>query len=253
MQTLTENGNTYIHRVTWEERADIIQLIKPVKTYDYVSLTPIQDHVIVEAIKASSVFCTYMTPGVLPGRMCIQTTPFASMTNNSIAKYIKDVLNKSFTLPDPDIEFPTLQEAISKYVYLYQLTEQFIIKDKDHLVYAMAYHMMSRLSSVYGTIMQYKLFCENNQNCIVRKFDEEIVDNMIVELKNMRADDGSRLYAISKAHIITIYTGMVPLNKADTLEVVLYDNISDSKFLIEFIVYKPKTDPIYVYTFFLRI
>lgn len=245
-------GTKYIHRITWDERSDILGLIKYVKTYDYIYLSPVENYINIYAIQASSVFCNYMIPGSLPGEICVQTTPFVTMTNNSIAKYIKDKLNKTFKMPDPDIEFPTLQEMISKYVYLYQLKEQFIIKDKDHIVYAMAYHMIPYLSRVQSTIYGYKSLCLNGQG-YVKKLNEEDTQSMINEIKSMRADDGTKLYALSKAHIITIYAGMVPLNKADSLEVMLYDIPTDNKFLVEYIVHKSKAEPIYIYSFLLRI
>lgn len=80
----------------------------------------------------------------------------------------------------------------------------------------------------------------------------EIKDSLKQSISAMRASTGQRFFELADGYLITIYAGVLPLNKADNLNIdVLYSN---SSFLCKYEVLKKKAPaPIHVFINYRRL
>lgn len=250
MQLLEQGGVKYIYRIDWNERASINTLFKPVKTYDYIYAQPTQGGTDILAIKAKSIITRYTDPTILPGVICVQLTPFNTISSKNIMD-IKtvDKTYKNFPL-QPDFILPSLDDCLSKYLFLCQDPQQYILDvDSNCIIYAMAYHMINRMLTSYGDVNYYKQL-PGTQHITM---PETIVTEFRTMLNSLKADDGAKLVQLGSKRLITIYAGLLPLNKSDLLEIHLYDNPLDNKFLITYVVLKKNYPAIEVNLFYIRV
>lgn len=247
MQLLEQGGVKYIHRLTWDERAYICSLFKSIKTYDYVYIQPTDIGVDILAIKAKSIITRYSLPDIVPGVMCIQLTPFNSISEKTISDDTEGIkAYKHFPL-NPDFILPSLDDCLSKYLYICQDPKQYALDpENNYLIYAMSYHIVNKMLNGYGSMNLYR---QNSEHIIV---PDDTVQQFISVYKGLRADDGANLINIHN-RIITIYAGLLPLNKADSLQIHIYDNPLDNKFLIQYIVLKKKQPPIEINVFYIKV
>lgn len=251
MQVIEQYNNVfYISRMTWDERVQLCTYLKPIKTYDYAYFIPNDMNTKVIAIKAKSIVTELIIPIVLPGLLCIYLGTFVNSNGFVDPKDIDQITGKpkkGAKVYYPDFVFPTLNECLGKYKYIVLSMEQYMISPDLECIYTPAYHMIPRIESAYNEINRYTLYNT------AYHYPEESVEQFINLFRSLKADDGSKFLAIDPKHIISIYAGMIPLNKADKLDIVLYDNPLDNKFLIRFIVSKNKQEPIEINGFFLRV
>lgn len=73
-------------------------------------------------------------------------------------------------------------------------------------------------------------------NC---RIDDIKADDSFNEIQNKKAADGMTLYKVNKKYILTLYKGLVPVNKSDRVALELYD-IDNYSFLAKFIINKGK-------------
>ena len=247
MQLLEQGGVKYIHRLTWYERACICPLFKAIKTYDYAYMYPTDAGVDILAIRAKSIITRYSLPDIIPGVMCIQLTPFTTINEKTIFDNITGLKEyKHFPL-NPVFVLPSLDDSLSKYLYVCQNPQQYILDAENNcIVYAMSYHMVNKILSGYGSMNFYK------QNAEHIAIPDEAVEQFVLVYKELKADDGARLINIYN-RIITIYAGLLPLNKADSLQIHIYDNPLDNKFLIQYTVLKKKQPPIEINVFYIKV
>ena len=251
MQTIEQyKGIFYISRMTWDERVELCSHLKAIKTYDYAYFIPNDACTTVIAIKAKSIVAVFTIPLVLPGLLCISLGAFINFNGFTDAKDI-DVLTgkprKGATVYYPDIIFPTLDECLGKYMYIVLTESQYILTPDLECIYTPAYHMIPKIESAYTEINRYKNYIEP------LRYSESAVEQFLTLFRSLKSDDGSRFLSMDPKHIISVYSGMLPVNKADNLDIVLYDNPMDNKFLMKFIITKKKQDPIEIYSFFLRV
>jgi hypothetical protein len=88
---------------------------------------------------------------------------------------------------------------------------------------------------------------------VVKEYEKSIVDQIADKLRDLKVDSGSLLATIDRWHVITLFAGLLPLNKSDDLAIKLYDNPIDEKFLIQYIVTKKKIGTLCVSIFHLRV
>lgn len=243
-------GIFYISRMTWDERVELCSLIKSIKTYDYAYFIPNDVCTTVIAIKAKSIVATFTIPIVLPGLLCIYLGSFMNFTGFIDPKDIDPLTGKprkGAMVYYPDIIFPTLDECLGRYMYIVLSEEQYEFTEALECIYTPAYHMIPKIESAYNEINRY-ISCSQ-----MSVYSESATEQFLALFRSLRADDGSKFLAIDPKHIISVYAGMIPVNKADGLDIVLYDNPIDNKFLMKFVIKKKKQDPIEVYGFFLRV
>lgn len=247
MQLLEQGGIKYIHRLTWDERAYICSLFKTIKTYDYVYMYPTDAGVDILAIKARSIITRYSLPDIVPGVICVQLTPFNTINEKTITDNTVGVKGyKHFPL-NPDFVLPSLDDCLSKYLYVCQDPQQYILDAENNcVVYGMAYHMVNKILNGYGVMNFYK------QNAVHTVLPDEAVEQFRSAYTGLRADDGANLLNIHN-RIITIYAGLLPLNKADSLQIHIYDDPLDNKFLIQYMVLKKKQAPIEINVFYIKV
>ena len=79
----------------------------------------------------------------------------------------------------------------------------------------------------------------NNQQYNTRLIYDNIQDmDNFKEISNMKADQGAKPFIIDN-HIIWLFKGLIPNNKADKVDLWIYD-YSDSVELFNFIIHKKK-------------
>lgn len=251
MQVIEQyRGIYYISRMTWDERVELCSHLKPIKTYDYAYFIPNEVCTMVIGIKAKSIVTVFNIPIILPGLLCISLGSFVNTTGFTDPKDIDPSTGKpkkNATVYHPDFIFPTLDECLGKYMYIVLTAEQYLFNADVGCIYTPAYYMIPKLESAYNEINRYK---SNTQPFV---YSESAVTQFLELLKSLKADDGSKFLSVDPKHIISVYSGMVPVNKADKMSMTVYDNPMDNKFLMKFEVYKKKQDPIEIYSFFLRV
>lgn len=76
-------------------------------------------------------------------------------------------------------------------------------------------------------------------------------DNNFNEIMNKKSGDGASLYRINRKYILTLFTGLLPINKSDKASLDLYD-IDDRSYLARFTICKGKFT-VYKYIVYLYI
>lgn len=80
---------------------------------------------------------------------------------------------------------------------------------------------------------------------------QQDVTNELEKLFKMSKSTGAFIYKHDKDHMLTLFSGIIPLNKADKVYLTLLDN-PDNTFLARFRVSKKKFD-VYAYLMYLKI
>jgi hypothetical protein len=62
----------------------------------------------------------------------------------------------------------------------------------------------------------------------------------------MKTDEGVKYYIKDNQFIIPVFNNLIPVNKADKLDLNIY-NVNDYYFLVEYMIYKKKSLIVYVY------
>ena len=232
----------YVSHMTYDEKNLLTACLKPIKTYDYAYIKPHELGSSVIAIRARSCIAIMNIPYKLSGILCISLKALMNM-DRAMPK----------ENPTPDIYFPDLNTTLQKYIYVAQAELPYIFEDND-LVFIQAYHMIRPIFDIVTTFESYKQIVELYQNFgIIKEYDIDSVSMVVNEISALRADDGGKMIALDPQHIITIFSGMLPLNKADKLSIKLYDNTYKNFFMVSYIIEKKKMDPIEVMFFYMRV
>lgn len=243
MQTYTEFGTTYISRMTFDEKEELVSYLKPVKTYDYVLLTPDECYTRIIAIKARSIICSFDIPVVLPGILCcylpamLYRATYTPDSYNTLGE-----LKKGAVPVYGDIIFATLDQCLKEYLYISMTPDQYIIQEDCNILCTPAYHMIRVMEDTFNSYYMYRR--ASGVKCI--DIEEHDINTFRDALNSLKADDGCKLYKLTDKHIISIFAGMVPLNKVDKLDIKIYDNPMHNTFLVDYIVQKKKSEPITV-------
>lgn len=81
---------------------------------------------------------------------------------------------------------------------------------------------------------------------------QEVCDSLKNTLLSMKSTMPSRIIVINDTYFITVFAGMLPLNKADILQIHVID--FDKYYMIEYIIHKKKCQyPISVYHKYMRV
>ena len=244
MRTNDQNGTLYVCHMTWDERCELVLHLKSIKTYDYAYLIPNDMGCNVIAIRAKSAIAITDIPYKLPGLLCINLNGFINM-DRTVAK---------LTNTTPDLYFPSLDDVLKKYIYVAQAEIPYIIDGNDDIIFAPAYHMINHMNDIMLGLNMYKFHSTSSiNNGGMIELDENIVSQVVNKMSSMKADDGAVMTAVDPNHIITIFSGMLPLNKADKLSIKIYDQPIENKFLVSYTVFKKKSNPIEVMFFYMRV
>ena len=68
----------------------------------------------------------------------------------------------------------------------------------------------------------------------------ECINDNISKLFEMRKDDGCLYYIHKNIYYITLFPGLLPLNKSDTVYLEIYSDVNTNSFIAHFIVKKKK-------------
>ena len=250
MQIRDERGINYISHMTWDERAELLNHLKTVKLYDIIYLTPNEANTVVCALRSSSIFTMYDIPVVLPGCLCVDGPTFI----NSVSSYNGILDSNKQIIMSPDIEFPCIDDCLGKYMYINLITDGgkcIIDESRSTVIVPPSYHMIPKINNVYAVINEYKYNASNNG--IVEILPDDVTSVIVDRYRSLKAGDGAVICSINKTHLITLFAGLFPLNKSDSIELKLFDNPLDNKFLLQATITKKKQNPIVLHMFLLRV
>lgn len=251
MQTIEQYGVRYISHMTWEEKDNLMSFLKPVKIYDYVYLVPNDYCTRVTAIRSKSIVCVFDIPIVLPGILCVSLSALAypAQYRAEDIDHSTGRAKKGATAYYCDVTFASLEECLNKYIMISRSPAQYVVTPDFNVICTPAYHLIPMIDSSINEIFSY---IGSNPKCITYKTTEEVFETRTA-YSSLFAADGVKFFAVDNKHIVTLFAGMLPLNKADELEITIYDHENDDKFLTMYSIKKKKMDPINVYMFLLRV
>lgn len=232
MSVIEFNGASYVSGMSWEERLEVLEYLKPVKTYDYLYFIPYESFTQLLAVKAFSIMTTIDIPIVFPGILCVDGPTFINGLNKA-----DGVVDKSMSLPY--IYFASIKDTISTFNYIGITGNEtgfnmHLQPQTNSVIVIPAYGTINRIQNMLLTMTSYKISSTRID------VPQEALSSLVDELRLMKADDGAAFYNIDNCHIITIYAGMFPLNKSDRLSITIYDDPMSDRFILKGIVYKGK-------------
>lgn len=66
-------------------------------------------------------------------------------------------------------------------------------------------------------------------------------DEVFAEILTAKSSEGLKMYRLDSNHILSIFTGLIPVNKPDKLDLQII-NINNKCFLVKYIIHKKKWD-----------
>ena len=87
----------------------------------------------------------------------------------------------------------------------------------------------SPIINIFNNIRQ----CIGIENAVIDIVDLK-ADPKFNEILSKKADDGNSLYRIDKNYILSIFSGLLPINKNDKVLFRIYDNNTNNSFIAEF-------------------
>ena len=205
----------------------ICELIKNGIDINNIKLCNVKDNYIYTIKK---IFKLYNIPVTLnlsySAKGSILVSKFKEKYCNDISKTLASISELIKTNEDKKI-YNKILNVINKYCF---------VNDYD-----------SAKSIIFNELDQIKInneVLDNSVKCI--DIEEHDINIFRDALNSLKADDGCKLYKLTDKHIISIFAGMVPLNKVDKLDIKINDNPMHNTFLVDYIVQKKKSEPITV-------
>lgn len=107
------------------------------------------------------------------------------------------------------------------------------------------------LSGEMDNIISEKLKTVISYDTSMASYQEENMTDRLSEIYSLNKTDGAMLYKHDSYHILTLFGGLLPLNKADKIYMTLHDN-PDNTFLARFRVAKKQFN-IFIYIMYISI
>lgn len=145
------------------------------------------------------------------------------------------------------------QRELSKFIKSISVESYFEIDpyNKNNVIHTMKEELSIYQDRKIESIVIQRLKMTLNIDYQIYNINEVNVSNDLEELYKASKSSGAIHYKYDDTHLMTLFGGIIPLNKSDKLYLKMYDN-PDNTFLVRFRVHKKKFD-VYVYLLFLKL